>query len=208
MIGVAESCEHRGHVLGGLDVLAFDVVDPSRHLNVWGEAVEHACAQECCQGIGMTEIGRETVEGIAQSSMPVEPGEKAQTGYLFAEHIRLVGDVVMAERAGETGQHHVLPPELLPQSASFLKIFFHMVAVGTQHDQLTAFQQIGQCVDVSPAFVGVRPHALHGGDMLRIHAVQSGLGKGSEQIASWPSCEQKIVFIPLLHGAVVSGDAG
>ena len=97
VIGVTESCEHRGHVLGRLDVLAFNVVYSCRHLNVWGEAIEHACAQECCHGIGMTEIGRETVEGIAQSSMPMEPGEKSQTGHLFAEHIRLVGDVVMAE---------------------------------------------------------------------------------------------------------------
>ena len=62
----------------------------------------------------MTEIGRETVEGIAQSSVPMESGEKSQAGHLFAQHIRLVGDVVMAERSRETGQHHVLTAKLFP----------------------------------------------------------------------------------------------
>ena len=40
--------------------------------------------------------------------------------------------------------------------------------------------------------------------MLRIHSVESGLRKGSEKISSWAWSEQEIVFIPLLHGAVVS----
>ena len=70
--GVAEPREHRGHVLGGFDVLPFNVVDTSRHLDVWGKLVHQLGPQHGREGIGMAEVGRETVEGIPQRTVPME----------------------------------------------------------------------------------------------------------------------------------------
>ena len=72
VIGVAETGEHRGHVLGGLDVLAFHVVNARCHLDVRGETIQQLRPQHRRQRIGMTEVGSETVEGVAQGSMAVE----------------------------------------------------------------------------------------------------------------------------------------
>lgn len=86
----------------------------------------------------MTEIGRKTVEGIAEGSVSMETGEKSQTGNLLAEHIRLVSDVVVAEGSSQTGQNHVLSPEFLAQPTGFVQILFNVVAVGTQHHEFAS----------------------------------------------------------------------
>ena len=97
VVGVAKPGKHRRHVFGRFDVLPFDVVNPRRYLDIRREAIQHSCCQQGCEGAGMAEIGGEAVVGIAQCPVAVKSGEESQVGDLLTQHIRLVGDVVMAE---------------------------------------------------------------------------------------------------------------
>jgi hypothetical protein len=130
-----------------------------------------------CQGIGMTEVGREAVEGVAQSPMAVEAGEEGELRLLFAQHIGAVADRVMAEGSRQAGQHHLLPMELLAQAAGFLEVFFDVVAVGAEHHKLAALDQIAQGVGNQLTSDAVAAHVEHGLHVLIVHRCNRLLGK-------------------------------
>ena len=62
--------------------------------------VQQLSPQHRDEGIGVTEVGREAVEGIAQGSVAVESREERQVRLLLAEHVGGVADRVMVERPG------------------------------------------------------------------------------------------------------------
>ena len=202
VVRVPESGEHRGHVLGGLDVLAFNVVDPSRNLDVRRELIHQLRPQHRGEGVGMAEVGRETVEGVAQGPVAVEAREEGQIRLLLAEHIGAVADWIVVEGSGQTGQHHLFTAQLLAQTTGLQQILFHVIAVGTQNNEFAAADQVGQCVGDPLPREPMGSHVEHTLDMVRIHAPDHLFGEGTQQFATWPRCQQKPSGF-VLHGAVV-----
>ena len=89
-------------------------MDPCGHLNIRRKLIQQLSPQHRDQGIGVAEVGREAVEGIAQGTVAVESGEEGQVRLLLAEHIGGVADRVMVEGPSQASQNHLLPSQFLP----------------------------------------------------------------------------------------------
>ena len=207
MEAIAEAGKHRCHVFGGLDELPLHVVNTSGDLDVGGELIHQLGSQHGRQGIGMAEVGREAVEGVAQSPMAMEAGEERKLRLLFAQHIGAVADWIVAEGTRQAGQHHLLSMELFAQATGFLEVFFDVIAVGAEHHKFAALDQIAQRVGDPLVAVSVAAHVEHGLHVLIVHRCNRFFGERSQKVPARARGQQQTPF-GVLHGAVVGQRGG
>ena len=150
----------------------------------------------------MAEVGRETVEGVAQGPVAVEAGKEGQIRLLLAEHVGAVADRVVVEGSGQAAQHNLFTAKLLAQTTGLQQILFHVIAVGTQNNQFAASDQVGQRVGDPLPREPMGSHVEHAFDMVRIHAPDHLLCEGTQQFATGPRCQEKPSGF-VLHRAVV-----
>ena len=117
----------------------------------------------------MAEVRSEAIERVAQGAVAMEAGKEGQVGSLIAEDIGLIGDRIVGEGSRQTGQHHMLPLQGLARGDGFLQIVFDVVAVGADHHQLTALNQILKRVGDPLGSFQVRAHGLQRRQVLGIH---------------------------------------
>ena len=109
----------------------------------------------------------------------------------------------MIEGSGQACQHHLRTSKLFPQSTGFQQVFLHVVAVGTEHHQVTSLNQIAKTVRHPLTAVAVAGHVENGFDMVIVHRSEGVLRKRPQQFASRTGSQQQATCL-VLHGAVVS----
>ena len=118
----------------------------------------------------MAEVGGETIEGIAQSAMAMESREKGKIRFPLAQHIGFIADRVMAKRTRQTGQHHMVTPELSPQMNRLLQVFLDVIAVRSEDHKLAVANQITECVGDPLPLQLMGRHPLHGLEVNLVHS--------------------------------------
>ena len=112
----------------------------------------------------------------------MKAGEESELRLLLTEHIGAVVDRVMAEGPRQAGQHHLVSIELLPQTTGFVEIFFDVIAVGAEHNEVAALDEIAEGVGHKLTAAAMATHLEHGLHVLVVHRFNGFSGEGSQQV--------------------------
>ena len=133
----------------------------------------------------------------------MEAGEERKVGLPLTEHEGVIADGIVGERSSQTGEHHMLTPEVLTQSAGLLEVIFDVVAVGGKHHKLTLPDQVFKCVGTPVRTLPMAGHPLHRSHVVLVHACNGRRWKRTEQRSAGPRSQHQAGLGGFLHRAVV-----